>query len=88
MDSVLRPEDSGYIAGTTAQLLADAQATCIEEWTRPSVVWRPQLSIDGNKWCALYGNNLQDGVVGFGDSPDAAMRDFDKSWHMPIKKEG
>jgi len=21
-------------------------------------------------WCALYGDNLQDGVVGFGESPE------------------
>lgn len=30
--------------------------------------------------CALYGDNLQDGVAGFGDSPALAMSDFDKSW--------
>lgn len=47
----------------------------------PSVLYRPSLSIDGNKWCALYGENLQDGVAGFGDSPAQAMADFDKSWH-------
>ncbi len=51
-----------------------------QEMTRPSVLFRPALSIDGGKWCALYGDNLQDGVAGFGDSPDAAARDFDKSW--------
>ena len=46
---------------------------------------RPTLSIDGNQWCALYGDNLQDGVAGFGDSPDAAMREFDKAWHQNLK---
>lgn len=51
------------------------------DFMRPSVLFRPALSIDGNKWCALYGDNLQDGVAGFGDSPDAAMRDFDTRWH-------
>lgn len=50
------------------------------DFTRPSVLFRPSLSIDGTKWCALYGDNLQDGVAGFGDSPDLAMRDFDKQW--------
>ena len=50
------------------------------EASRPSVLYRPTLSIDGNQWCALYGVNLQDGVGGFGDSPDAAMRNFDKTW--------
>ena len=31
-------------------------------------------------WCALYGDNLQDGVAGFGRSPEEAMADFDKNW--------
>lgn len=50
------------------------------EYSRPSAVYRPSLSIDGTKWCALYGGNLQDGVAGFGDTPAAAMVDFDIQW--------
>jgi hypothetical protein len=50
------------------------------EMQRPSVLMRPVLTIDGNMWCALYGDNLQDGVAGFGPSPAEAMADFDKNW--------
>lgn len=50
------------------------------EMQRPSVLYRPALSIDGNQWCALYGANLQDGVAGFGDTIADAMRDFDNAW--------
>jgi hypothetical protein len=32
----------------------------------------------------LYGDNLQDGVGGFGDSPAEAMADFDKNWHAKL----
>ncbi len=46
----------------------------------PSVLYRPGLSIDGNQWCALYGENLQAGVAGFGDSPEEAMADFDRAF--------
>jgi hypothetical protein len=53
---------------------------------RPSVLYRPAISIDGDKWCALYGNNLQDGVAGFGNSPDAAMTDFDKNWRIALNR--
>lgn len=42
---------------------------------------RPRLFVDGDQWCALYGENLQDGVAGFGDTPDKAMRNFDLNWH-------
>lgn len=46
----------------------------------PSVLYRPAISIDGNKWCALYGDNLQNGVAGFGDSPAEAMAAFNIAW--------
>jgi len=51
---------------------------------QPAVLFRPKLSIDGNMWCALYGDNLQDGVAGFGESPSKAMEDFDKNWNEKL----
>lgn len=54
------------------------------EYARPSAVYRPSIGRDGNKWCALYGSNLMEGVAGFGDSPAEAMADFDKNWNAKI----
>ncbi len=51
----------------------------------PSAIYRPKLSIDGDKWCALYGENLQDGVAGFGDSPCEACEDFDRMWFVKLE---
>jgi len=42
---------------------------------------KPRIFIDGNQWCVLYGENLQDGVAGFGSSPIKAVYDFNKAWH-------
>jgi hypothetical protein len=50
------------------------------ELRRPSMMLKPKLSIDGNMWCALFGENLQDGVAGFGKSPELAYQDFDANW--------
>lgn len=50
------------------------------EMMRPSVLWRPSVAPDGNQWCALYGPNLMEGVCGYGDTPEAAMRAFDAEW--------
>lgn len=50
------------------------------EYQRPSAVFRPTLTIDGNQWCALYGDDLQNGVAGFGDSPALALAAFDAAW--------
>ena len=60
-----------------------------DNWTaieraRISFILKPRLSIDGNQWCALYGENLQDGVAGFGVSPDDAYKDFDDAWYRKI----
>jgi len=54
--------------------------TAIYEYQRPSAVYRRRLFPDGNQWCALYGENLQEGVTGFGDTPDKACIAFDLAW--------
>lgn len=61
-----------------------------QEMTRPSVLYRPRIYMDGNAWCALYGENLQDGVAGFGNSPIEAMTEFDKAWtqvRTPLERD-
>lgn len=50
------------------------------EMTRPSVIYKPRLSRDGNAWIACYGDNLQEGCVGCGETPEKAMESFDKAW--------
>lgn len=83
--------DVGEVVGTAVreafgmashhlQCVANEYMTTAYEQQRPSVLMRPAISLDGNQWCALYGENLQDGVAGFGDSPALAMSDFDKAW--------
>ena len=73
-------EMPGYIQ----QQYLDAAITetqAAEEKLRPSYLYRPRLSKDGDKWCALYGEDLMNGVAGFGDSPDEAYRAFDNAWY-------
>ena len=55
-----------------------------EAVTAPSTLFRPKIYMDGNQWCALYGENLQDGVAGFGKSPADAMANFDANWDKKI----
>lgn len=50
--------------------------------TRPSAVYRPKLTKDGDMWIALYGSNLQSGVCGCGETPEKAMAEFDKAWYQ------
>lgn len=46
---------------------------------------KPKIGIDGNMWFVLYGDNLHDGVAGFGETPYKAILDFNKSFHQPLK---
>ncbi len=50
------------------------------EMTRPSVLFRPTLTVDGDSYCALYGEDLVQGCAGFGFTAAEAMADFDKHW--------
>lgn len=50
------------------------------ERMRPFMLLRPRMFPDGNQWCALYGENLQDGVCAFGDTPAKAATQFDIEW--------
>jgi hypothetical protein len=80
MEQVLNAERQDCLMNSIIHSADLAYRVMAEEAGAPHVLMRPKLSIDGNQWCALYGDNLQDGVTGFGDSPQKAMKDFDKNW--------
>jgi hypothetical protein len=40
---------------------------------------KPRLFFDEGVWCALLGDNIQDEICGYGDSPADAMRDYEKN---------
>lgn len=62
------------------------EAAC--ELRRPFMQLHPRIFIDGDQWCALYGDNLQDGVAGFGKSPELAAWDFDRAWATKLPEPG
>ena len=37
-----------------------------------------EISLDGNQWCALMGIDLQEGIAGFGDTPQEAVEDLSR----------
>lgn len=58
---------------------------------RPFMLLRPKMYPDGNQWCALYGDNIQEGVCGFGDTPGSAAAAFDEAWYrqkLQVPKSG
>lgn len=63
----------------TKMLLQEQVSIVGYEMSRPSVLFRPMLTKDGNVWLAIYGN-LPIGCVGCGETPQLAMEDFDRNW--------
>lgn len=49
-----------------------------------AVILRLEPVKDGNQWCVLYGENLQVGIAGFGDTPYEAMLAFEKEFHSNV----
>jgi len=69
----------------SAHEILEREQRLSHELLRPFRMMLTKLSKDGNQWCVLYGENLHDGVAGFGDSPDKASRAFDLAWYEETK---
>ena len=82
IESALREAfgDGFHVMQRVGQAYIDAAL----EQARPSTIYRPRIAIDGNMWAAVYGDNIQEGVAGFGESPALAMADFDKNWNAKL----
>jgi hypothetical protein len=61
--------------------VAHAAKVCAQEIAGFHASWhavlKPRLTKDGDMWCALYGENLQVGISGFGHNPAAALYAFE-----------
>ena len=62
-------------------------------WQTPFEVWLCIQSLgikpykDGNQWCYLYGDNIQDGICGFGETiRDAALDFYNNVCNEQLKK--
>lgn len=51
----------------------------------PFTVYKPKIYRDGNMWCCLLGENIQEGVCTFGKTPNEAICNFNKAWYETIK---
>jgi hypothetical protein len=79
-------QEAAHYENIAAQRKTDAanlEMDTARERNRPFHLLRPAMFPDGNQWCALYGENLQAGVAGFGESPHLASIDFDVNWLNP-----
>jgi hypothetical protein len=67
-------EGAAWRVGHVAECLAEQISAYHATWFS---VLKPRLFKDGNMWCALHGENLQEGVSGFGPTPAKALMAFE-----------
>ncbi len=53
----------------------------VEFKKRPSVFLKPQLIIHNNKWCAWFGESIENGIAGYGKTPTEAFHNFDSNFY-------
>ncbi len=46
-----------------------------------------KLTKDGNQYCFLLGENLQEGIAGFGDTVLEALRNFTEIWGNDVENK-
>ena len=79
---MLNDNDSSWVASRMQEAIGIIESA----WTSPSVLLRPKIFKDGDKWCALYGDNIMEGVVAFGASPSLASLEFDREWYEKVNE--
>ena len=51
-----------------------------------ATILRLQPMLDGDKWCVLWGPNIQEGIAAFGDSPQDAMWNFEAEMRKKVEE--
>ena len=88
---MLNDRDSNMAANAICHAVSMIQESLQQaayEQMRPAVMFKPRLSLDGDMWCALLGDDLQVGIAGFGRSPAEAMFSFDVEFNKPAATKG
>jgi hypothetical protein len=80
-DVVERVCRDAFDMGNMRAILTEQFCSTAIEMARPSVLFKPTLTEDGDMWCALLGDDLASGLAGFGRTPADAMTAFDQAFY-------
>ena len=71
-------------ADRTLVAMKEMELYCASHPRSPAAVRRPRLSIRGRTFVALLGPAIEEGIAGFGDSVQAALRAFDAQYSRSL----
>lgn len=76
IDSALR-FNGRYAVDQTFAVMEEVDRYCAAHPKSPTAIRHPKLSIHGRRVVALLGPTIEEGITGFGDTVQAALRAFD-----------
>jgi hypothetical protein len=68
----------------TLAAMQEMERYCAAHPQSPAAMRRPRLSIRGRTFVALLGPAIEEGIAGFGDSVQAALRAFDVQYSRSL----
>lgn len=69
-----------HVLDSTAAAMERMELYCAAHPGSPSAARHPRLLYRGQLWVALLGPSVEEGIVGIGQSVDAALRAFDAQY--------
>jgi hypothetical protein len=69
-----------FLDNPTLAAMERMELYCAAHPSSPSAARRPQLLYRGQLWIALLGPNVEEGIVGIGQTVEAAMCAFDAQY--------
>jgi hypothetical protein len=79
---------SADLADQTAAAMEIMQHYCKVHPGSPVAVRRPRLFIRSGVWVALLGGSVEEGIVGIGQTVEAALRAFDMQYLAGLRPSG
>ena len=64
--------------------MQEMERYCSAHPNSPAAIRHPRLSIRGRTFVALLGPSIEDGIAGFGDTVQAALRAFDLQYSRSL----
>jgi len=69
----------------TMAAMQEMERYCVAHPRSPAATRRPRLSIRGRTVVALLGPAIEEGIAGFGDTVQAALRAFDAQYSRSLR---
>ena len=69
----------------TLLAMEEMERYCAAHPNSPVAIRHPRLSIRGRTFVALLGAAIEEGIAGFGDSAEAALRAFDVQYSRALR---